>query len=259
MDMTQLEQSQTTGLGKADGPYPVATADRQQSLSTSRHQEELQSTKGSTTHSASTVQHTALSPVLAGRVVDVSRRESKSPLGNATAFMFEEDSGIGTMPTSNSTSIRHTSSPAPSPNCTAHPEPFKEEYSNVVRQEETQRGSLQGKKRAGECQSEPRPSKRRKDGNVNPLNNTFMHMTTVRGVGRGCPIRPQGGTLYSIKRSCERSRRPLSLLTQGLPPRQHTEHQVSVLSQGCHWMSVVSTAYLCVSLQICMHVLLCII
>lgn len=221
MNMTQLEQSPITALSKADSPRPEATVGSQQSISTSRHPEGLHSTKGPPT--PCTVQQTALSPV---PVLKDSRRKSISPSGNATVLMFE-DSGIGTMPNSNSASIRRASSPAPSPSCTTHPEPGKGKCHNAVLLEEAQ---LRGKKRTAECQSEPRSRKRRKDDNGKPLNNTFMHVTTVKGVARGCPIRPQGGTLYSIKRSCGRGRQPLSLLTHGLPPRQHTVRQVSVHS-----------------------------
>lgn len=224
MDMTQLEQSPTTACPKANNPCPVATVDRQQSVSTSIHQEDQQRTKEAPTHSA--VPSSALSSVPGKTKIEDKQRKSSSLLGNATSFIFDEDSGIGTMPTSHSTSIQHASSPATGPSSTAHLESFRE-----VQRNEIQRGSLDCKKRAGDCQSEPRTSKRRKKDNDKPLNNTFMHVSNVKVVGRGCSIRPHSGMLYSMRRSCGRRRQPLSLLSQGLPPRYHTVDQVSVYTQ----------------------------
>ena len=227
MNMSQLEQPPPIAVSKADSPpFPVSTSDRHQ---VSKQRERLQSTAEVTSPSCSTVQPTTLSPE-ADSAMKESRRQSISPPGNVTTFMFE-DSGIGTMPSSNNTSIRRISCLAPSPNCTTHPGPYKEECSSAAQPEEAQQRSLHSKKRAGECQSEPRPSKRRKDGHAKPLNNTVMEVTAVGGVRRGCPIRPQGGTLYSIKRSSCRRLQPLALLTRGLPLQRHTEHQVSAHSQ----------------------------
>ena len=230
--MTQLEQSPTTACHKANNPCPVATGDRQQSLSTSIHQEDQQRTKEAPNPNA--VPSSALSSVPGNSNIKDKQSKSSSLLGNATSFIFHEDSGIGTMPTSNSTSIEHASSPATGPSSTAHLESFREECRNRVQRNEIQQGSLDTKKRAGNCQSEPRPSKRRKkDNNNKPLNNTFMHVTNVNVVGRGCSIRPHSGMLYSMKRSSGRARQPLSLLSQGRPPRYHTMDQVSVYSQSC--------------------------
>lgn len=231
MDMTQLEQSPTTACHKANNPCPVAAVDRQQSLSTSIHQEDQQRTKEAPNPNA--VPSSALSSVPGKGNIKDKQRKSSSLLGNATSFIVDEDSGIGTMPTSNSTSIQHASSPATGPSSIAHLESFREECHNGVQQNGIQRGSLDCKKRVGDCQSEPRPSKRRKKDNDKPLNNTFMHMTNVNVVGRGCSIRPHSGMLYSMKRCSGRGRQPLSLLSQGLPPRYHTVDQVSVYSQSC--------------------------